>query len=150
MAIERYEGPGPQLMREKIGVANDVDYTNPANALPADLGTVAWSMPGLRSRTDAVLQQILVTVTFRVAATGAEVAGTYDATAFAVLPRGVSGDVDASVRPKVQKLGAKVTQPSAEPMVVDVGRHEAFGVILTNINAPGADRCYITVEEWGG
>lgn len=148
MPLVAYTGPEAKLVRTKVGLTPDPDVFLPATAI-ADALAMAWALPGQRRHGGFDrLSKLLLTVTFRTAA-GLEIVGTYDAEAFAVLPQGTSGDSDPSMRPKVQKLGEVTTQPSEEPMVVDVGRHEAFGLRLTNISAATATHVYITAQEWG-
>lgn len=151
MAIEAYTGPGPKLVRTKSGILDDPDVFNPAVAVgPDDLEAMGcWALSGRRVGGEYVaLTKILITVTFR-NAVGAEIVGTFDADTFSVLQSGVSGDTTASSRRKVQKLGEATNNPSEEPMVQTVGRHDAFGIRLTNIAAVGATQVFVTVEEWG-
>lgn len=153
MAVRRFEGPTAQLMRTKTDLGTpDPDVADPTVSLASLPTDYVWALDGRRrgiAGSGEPLNKLLITVTYRNAATGAEVAGTYDCYAFAILPHGTSGESAPAHRPKVQKLGSETAQPTAEPMVVDVGRHERFGIRLNPTSYGGATEAYITVEEWG-
>lgn len=138
-------------MRTKTGLTDDPDVFDPAVAIgQAEQEALGcFALPGRRVVGDyGPLRKIKIKVTFRNSATGAEIAGTYDAEPFALVPAGLSGD-PTGARPAVEKLGEVTTQPSEEPIEVAVARHEVFGVRLTNISAPTATHVYCTVSEWG-
>lgn len=151
MATRLYEGPTAKLMRTKTDIgSSDPDFADPTVALTS-LDDYVWGLDGRRRGAAGAgdpLAKLVITITCR-KDDGTEVAGTFDAYAFAVLPAGQSGDSATTMRRKVQKLGSVTTQSTALPMVVDVGRHEDFGLRLSNISAALATKAYITVEEWG-
>lgn len=142
---QRFEGTGPLLVRTKVGIADDADVANPAVAIT---GVDTWATTGMmQSRGGTALKRLILTVTFR-DVLGAEVAGTFDAYAFAILQHGATGETTASQRRKVQKLSTVTTQPSSTPMSIDCGRHDDMGLRLFNIAAVGATHVYVTAEEW--
>lgn len=163
--MARLNGAHQQLMRKKSGLADDPDYTDPTVAIPGYAGTAgtllapvaadgtfdpalakAWAIVPRRS-DGSVLRKIKVKVTFRTAATGAEVAGTFDSTTFAIVARDAR-EAKATSRPAVEWHGKLTAQPSMKPFVIDVAAFEAMGIILENITAVGADEVYIYAQEW--
>lgn len=156
--MARLNGAHAQLMRIKADILADADYTNPAVAIPGFAGTSgsllsespalakAWSIVPRRA-DGSPLTKVKIKVTFRTAATGAEVAGTFDATAFAVVPRDEK-EGPASIRPAVEWLGAVSAQPSMKPIILDVTGFDMMGLIFTSITAVGADQVFVYVQEW--
>jgi hypothetical protein len=156
--MARLQGSHPNLLRLKAGLTADADYTDPSVAIPGYAGTAgsllssdpalakAWAVVPRRS-DGSVLTKVKIKVTFRTAATGAEVAGTFSSTTFAVVPRHELEGKGTS-RPAVEWLGAVVDQPSMKPIIVDVAAFDAMGLIFTAITAVGADQVFVYVQEW--
>jgi hypothetical protein len=163
--MARLQGSHPNLLRIKAGLTADADYTDPSVAIPGYAGTAgsllapvaadgssdpslakAWAVVPRRN-DGSVLTKIKIKVTFRTEATGAEVAGTFSATTFAIVPRDAREGKGTS-RPAVEWLGAVVDQPSMKPIIVDVAAFDAMGLIFTSITAVGADQVFVYVQEW--
>jgi hypothetical protein len=152
------------LVRVKLATtpgnfADDPDVGDPSVLLPDDFiselppredprTALAWRMPG-RSFPKAKLK-----VTFR-AEDGTEVAGTFTAYAFVVVPvhsreaeLGAAQDPPVAVRPAIEKQGAAVAGTSAVPMVLDeLGVYDIFGLRLSGITAADATHLFIRAEE---
>lgn len=127
--------------------ADDPDVGDPAVALPvplvsAGVTTMAWYMPG---RTSTVVK---IKVTFRDDA-GDEIAGTFTAYAFGVVPLAQAEKDLGATRPTIEKLGS-VGGTSATPMVLDeLGIYDQFGLRFSAIVAPLATRMFVRAEEVG-
>lgn len=156
--MARLNGSHSQLLRIKSGIGADADYTDVTVPIPGYAGAagnlenddpaqaLAWSIAPRRSGGEP-LHKVKIKVTFRIAANGAEVSGSYNATVFAInKPEQAEGN--AGLRPAVESLATVVAQPSGRPMIVDVARCDAMGVIFTSITAVGADQVFIYVQEW--
>lgn len=127
---------------------DDPDVADPNGELPATLLSddpetrLAWKMP-YRSGC-----KVKVKVTFR-RDDGVEVAGSYTAYAFIVVPphpRELA--LNANVRPAIEKNPPTVNGNSVEPQVVDeLGMTDAFGLIYTNISAGDATHMFVRIEE---
>lgn len=161
--MAKLNGSHPQLMRIKSGITDDDDYTDPTVAVPGYAGTpgplvapetdggfdpsvaIGWAvMP--RRADGSPLTKIKIKVTFR-DISGDEVAGTYDAVAWAVVPRHPAEGL-ANSRPAVEWLGEVAARPSERPMILDVANFAEMGVSLSNIVAAGATKVFIYVQEW--
>lgn len=137
---------------------DDEDVADPAVALPehmfaqdaTDMTALAWRVPN-RSGS-----KVKVKVTFR-KDDGTEVAGTFDAYGFVVVPlhpeeAALSDDPDNPVRPAIEKQCAPgdelVGWSSGTFMVLDdLGVYDTFGLVLSNITAPDATMAFFRVEE---
>jgi len=156
--MARLQGSHSQLLRIKSGLAADADYTNPAIPIPGYAGAAgsllsddpslakAWAISPRRA-DGSTLTKIKIKVTFRTEATGAEVAGTFDSTTFALVPRDSREGVGTS-RPAVEWHGEVSAHPSKKPIIVDVASFDAMGLIFTSITAVGADQVFVYVQEW--
>lgn len=156
--MARLQGSHPNLLRIKAGLTADADYTDPSVAIPGYAGTSgsllssdpalakAWAVVPRRSDGSS-LTKIKIKVTFRTAATGAEVAGTFSSTTFAIVPRD-DKEGKGDTRPAVEWLGEVTDQPSKKPIIVDVAAFDAMGLIFTSITAVGADQVFVYVQEW--
>lgn len=104
--------------------------------------TFAWRMPGRSIRWKLKLK-----VTFRTN-DGTEVAGTFNAYAFGVVPlHPVEKALGASAKAAIEKYG-DVVGSSAVPMVLDdLSSSDIIGVRLSSIIAVGATRAFIRCEE---
>lgn len=155
--MARLQGSHQQLLRIKAGLTADADYTDPTVAIPGYAGEAGsllsddpslakgWAIVPRRSDGNP-LTKVKIKVTFR-DADGDEVAGTYDATAWAIVPRdGREGK--ATSRPGVEWLGAVSAQPSKKPIILDIASFDAMGLIFTSITAVGADQVFVYVQEW--
>lgn len=155
--MARLQGGSPKLMRIKAGLTADDDYTDPTKAIPGYAGatgvltsddpTVArgWSITPRRA-DGTPLTKIKVKVTFRDNA-GAEVAGTFNAVFWALVPRDEL-EGNAQVRPAVEWLGEVSSQPSKKPVIVDVAGADVMGMSFTSITAVGATKVFVYVQEW--
>lgn len=127
---------------------DDPDIADPTVALPETLLSddpttrLAWRMPW-RAGT-----KVKVKVTFR-KDDGVEVAGTYTAYAFGVVPLCAEEKaLDADAREAIEKFGDPVNGTSAEPQIIDeLGMNDAFGLRYTNISAGAATRMFVRIEE---
>jgi hypothetical protein len=127
---------------------NDPDVADPSVELPTTMlsaspGTrLAWQMP---NRTGP---KVKIKVTFRDAA-GAEVAGTFTAYAFVVVPTcAAEKALGEAVRPSIEKNPPSVNGTSAEPMVLDeLGVNDVFGLRFSNISAGDAIHMFVRMEE---
>lgn len=161
--MAKLNGSHPQLMRIKSGITDDDDYTDPTVPIPGYAGAsgslvapetdggfdpsvaIGWAvMP--RRAGGGPLTKVKIKVTFR-DVSGVEVAGTYDAVAWAVVPR-ASQEGLANSRPAVEWLGEVAARPSKRPMILDVANFAEMGISLSNIAAVGATKVYIYVQEW--
>lgn len=162
--MARLNGAHSQLMRIKTGLDPDDDYTDPSVPIPGYAGTagtllaataadgtfdpstaLAWSV--VPRRADGTpLTKIKIKVQFR-DASGVEVAGTWSAIGFSIVPRD-DHEGSANSRPGVEWLGAPVDQPSMKPAILDISACEAVGVIFTSITAVGATQVYVYAQEW--
>jgi hypothetical protein len=129
---------------------NDPDVADPSVELPATMLSndpstrLAWQMP---HRTGP---KVKIKVTFR-DAEGAEVAGTFTADAFVVVPTcGAEKALGEAVRPAIEKNPPSVNGTSAEPMVLDeLGVNDVFGLRFSNISAGDATYMFVRAEEVG-
>lgn len=124
--------------------ADDPDVTDPAVALPSGFLSaeptelLAWRMPGRSSSA------VKLKVTFRDDA-GVEVAGTFTARGFVVVPLSPLEPTDA--RPSIEAHD-EVDGSSDVPMIFDeLGRYDTFGLVFTAIVAPNATRIFVRAEE---
>lgn len=127
---------------------NDPDVADSTVPLPDTLLSddpetrLAWRMP-YRSGT-----KVKVKVTFRDDA-GAEVAGSYTAYAFVVVPlHPAELKLNAEARPAIEVNPPTVNGTSPEPMVLDeLGMNDAFGLRYSNISAGDATHMFVLIEE---
>lgn len=127
----------------------DPDVANPAVAIP-DLETLAsgdpttalaWRLP---NRETAAVK---LKVSFR-KGDGTEVAGTYKAYGFVVVPPSDAEKALGATRPAIEKHPGVDDGSSAEPLIFeDIGPHDTFGLRLYDIVAPDATHAFIRVEE---
>lgn len=142
------------LVRVKLATspgtfANDPDIADPTVNLPTTLvsadpeaDALAWRMPNRRT------SKVKLKVTFR-KADGTEVAGTYKAYGFVVVPAHPSEVLlgEAGQRPTIENH-QELTGTSAEPMVFeDLNPNDVFGLRLYDITAVLATRAFIRAEE---
>lgn len=126
--------------------ADDPDVANPAVALPetlvsGDPDTLAWLLP---NRETAAVK---LKVTFR-KGDGAEVAGTYKAYGFVVVPPSDAEKALGAARPSIEKHPGVDDGSSAEPLIFgDIGPNDTFGLRLYDIVAADATHAFIRVEE---
>lgn len=125
---------------------DDPDVADPAVPLPDPLVadtpalTFAWRVPN-RTCTKVKLK-----VTFRDAG-GVEVAGTFNAYCFGIVPLHASEVELGAARPAIEKLGT-VVGTSTTPMILDeLALYGTFGVRLSSIAAVGAVSAFIRCEE---
>lgn len=155
--MARLNGSHYQLMRKKVGLTADDDYTDASVPIPGYAGTagtllsddpalaLAWSIMARRS-DGSPLTKIKIKVVFR-DASNVEVAGTFSATAFSVV-QASENEGPANIRPTVEWLGAVVDQPSKKPVILDVANFDKMGLSFTSITAVGATHVYVYVQEW--
>ena len=135
-----------KLATEPGTFADDPDIGDPAVALPDplvadDLTTLAWKMPG------RITSKVKLKVTFR-KADGAEVAGTFTAYAFVVVPLHSEEVALGATRQAIEKQSGAVAGTSAVPMVLDeLGVYDIFGLRLTSITAADATHMFVRAEE---
>lgn len=127
---------------------DDPDVADPSVALPdtmmSDDATtrLAWQM---RGRTTS---KVKVKVTFR-GDDGAEVAGTYTAYAFVVVPLHAVEVALGATRQAIELNPPAVNGTSAEPMVFDeLPVNDLFGLRFSSIVA-NATRMFVRIEEGG-
>lgn len=142
----------PSLVRVKAATApgvfeDDPDVSSPGVPLPDPLVadtpelTFAWRVP---NRT---CTKVKIKVTFRRGG-GNEIAGTFNAYFFGVVPLHAAEVAFGAVRPAIEKLDAFVGISSATPMILgEIALYDTFGVCLSGIVAAAAERAFIRCEE---
>lgn len=139
------------LFRVKVKVGgmwvDDINVLDPAVALPATIASadpatrLAWQMtrePGAR---------IKVKVTFR-RDDGTEVAGTYTAKSFVIVPPCNEEQKLGATRATIESNPPAVAGTSTEPMIVDdLGDNDVFGVLYSDIAAGDATHMFVRMEE---
>ena len=132
----------------------DPDVANPAVALAepnvdpiaalvtGDPATAfAWRLPGRETG------RVKIKVTFR-KSDGAEVAGTFKAYGFVVVPLSAAEKTLGATRPSIELHPGVEDGSSAEPLIFDnVGPYDVFGLRLYEIVAADATHAFIRVEE---
>lgn len=129
---------------------DDPDVADPSVTLPATLlsadptARLAWSMAH-RSTS-----KVKIKVTFR-DDSGVEVAGSFTAYAFGVVPLHAAETAIGAVRPAVEKHPSTlVWTSSAVPLVLDeLGVNDLWGLRFSSITSTGT-RMFVRVEELGG
>lgn len=163
--MARLNGAQQQLMRIKSGLTADDDYTDPTVPIPGFAGqtgtllapaaadgtfdpneALAWAINPRRA-DGSPLTKVKIKVTLRTEATGVEVAGTWSAIVFSVVPRD-QREGKGSSRPGVEWLGAVTDQPTMKPAILDVAASEMMGLSFTSITGGGADQVFVYVQEW--
>jgi hypothetical protein len=126
--------------------ANDPDVADPGVELPA-LATgdpttaLAWRLPGRETG------RVKLKVTFR-DADGLEVAGTYKAYGFVVVPLSEAEKGLGATRPSIELHPGVEDGSSAEPLIFDdIGAYDIFGLRLYDVVAANATHAFIRVEE---
>jgi hypothetical protein len=124
--------------------ADDPDVTDPTVELPEGFQSddpdvrLAWRLPYRAT------SQVKLKVTFR-DANGIEVAGTFTARGFVVVP--LAASEAPGTRPSVEDHG-EVDGVSATHMIFDeLSVHDNFGIVFTAITAPNATRMFVRAEE---
>lgn len=162
--VAKLNGSHAQLMRKKSGIEDDADYTDPSVPIPGFAGepgtllaptspadgtfdpsvAIGWGiMP--RRADGSPLTKVKIRVVFRDSGS-VEVPSTYDAVAWAVIPRHPAEGL-ANSRPAVEWLGAVTGQESAKPIILDVANFDVMGLSLSKITAD-ASTVYFYVQEW--
>lgn len=125
----------------------DPDVADPAVELPEiitsdDPATAfAWQLPNRET------SEVKLKVSFRDGA-GAEVAGTYKAYGFVVVPLSDAEKELGATRPAIEKHPGVDDGSSAEPLIFeDIGPYDTFGLRLYDIVAATATHAFIRVEE---
>lgn len=125
---------------------NDPDVADPTVELPV-LATgdpttaIAWYLP------NRATDRVKIKVTFR-KSDGAEVAGTYKAYGFVVVPLSEAEKALGATRPAIERHPDDTDGPSSEPSLFeDIGPNDIFGLRLYDIVAIDATHAFVRAEE---
>lgn len=125
---------------------NDPDVADPTVELPAlatgDPETAfAWRLPNRETG------RVKLKVTFR-KSDGVEVAGTYKAYGFVVVPLSEAEKALGATRPAIERHPDDTDGPSSESSLFDdIGPNDIFGLRLYDIVAIDATHAFVRAEE---